>query len=760
MIRLLGTKLFTYIMLSDDSNSTENVEQWRISALRIMTIVGYSLYSIVAIHCCLNAANTNVNYIIPLIIAFYSFAFLQLYFSKTHYYLSAYSLLFSIVAAAICINLIVKIPTLAMLGSVFIFSLPLAAFILLGTKAGFVCMLLNIIPFIALLRGFQLNQFMDDHVILEHANAYIMSIIFLFFNICTPLGVARASQAAKRLNKKVLAHNAVLQNQNNFYRTLFIETDIAKLVVSDKGFITEMNMAAEKLMQCEFNQFIQPLSLSSMFAEFRFDASETVVNRTVAGRMKAFKLTRSHQFSDSYYFVTIQDVTAWALLQKTLAAQTVLSRQRMLDSVTGLPNRAWLENKIKLMLSQSTAELSLVICEINNAQFIEQKYGFQYVSQLIRKVAEHWQTKTHIPCHLASLDNYKLAIVTELSPLDVQAHVVAFMRLLPKVILLDQLKMPVDIKVGIAFSDTSERTADRLINNALYAVTSSPLPINYHDTVSLERFIEHQEINILLNEAIINDELSLVYQPKVKGDGRVLGLEALLRWHSPVIGTVSPAVFVPIAENSGLVTQLTHWLVIKVCQQLSSWQNAGLNVVPIAINISANDLDQEYFHEHLVNSLVEYKIQPRLVELELTESARSLDHAKALATTRYLTNWGFSITLDDFGIGYSGLSKLMSYPVKKVKIDRQFIRGIHKDEKKAKIVEAIIAMCKVCHVDILAEGVEEYEEVDKLLLLGCSVFQGFVFSKPLDIEQASNLLKVQNVFANNGLTKPLIRPSS
>ena len=149
-----------------------------------------------------------------------------------------------------------------------------------------------------------------------------------------------------------------------------------------------------------------------------------------------------------------------------------------------------------------------------------------------------------------------------------------------------------------------------------------------------------------------------------------------------------------------------------------------------------------------------------MVELELTESARSLDHAKALATTRYLTNWGFSITLDDFGIGYSGLSKLMSYPVKKVKIDRQFIRGIHKDEKKAKIVEAIIAMCKVCHVDILAEGVEEYEEVDKLLLLGCSVFQGFVFSKPLDIEQASNLLKVQNVFANNGLTKPLIRPSS
>jgi len=245
----------------------------------------------------------------------------------------------------------------------------------------------------------------------------------------------------------------------------------------------------------------------------------------------------------------------------------------------------------------------------------------------------------------------------------------------------------------------------------------------------------------------------------VKGDGRLLGLEALLRWHSPVIGVVSPAVFIPIAEKSGLVTQLTNWLITKVCAQINSWQTAGLKVVPIAINISGNDLDQEYFHEHLVNSLVEFKIQPQLVEIELTESARSLDHGKALATTRYLANWGFCITLDDFGIGYSGLSKLISYPVKKVKIDRQFIKGIHKDERKAKVVEAIIAMCKVCHVDILAEGVEEFEEVDKLLLLGCSVFQGYVFSKPIDTKRTFELLKSHNVFAYNSLTKAFIRPS-
>ncbi|WP_340679550.1 EAL domain-containing protein [Paraglaciecola sp.] len=758
MSRLLATRLFAYMMLSDQDTPGQCIEQWRVSALRIMTIVGYLLYSIVAIHCCLNALNTDVSFVVPLFVVFYTLAALQLFFSKSHYYLSAYALLFSIVVAAICINLLVKIPTLAMLGPVFVFSLPLVAFTLLGAKAGFLCMLLNIIPFIALLSGFQLNQYIEDHVYLEHANAYIISIIFLFFNVCAPLGVARASLAAKRLNQQVQAHNNALQKQNNFYRTLFVDTEIAKLVVSNEGIISEMNVAAEKLLQCEFNELIHPLNLSSLFAEFRFDANETLVNRTLAGRMKAFKLTRSGLFSDSYYFVTIQDVTAWALLQKTLAAQTILSKKRMLDTVTGLPNREWLENKIKQMLDEPQTELSLIICKINNAQFIEQKYGFQYLSQLVRKIAEHWQSKTHIPCHLASLNNCKLCILTELTPMDVQTQIAAFVRLLPKIILLDQQKLPVDIKIGIAFSDASENTPDKLINNALYAVTSSPLQINYHDTVSLERFIEHQEINILLNEAIAHNELSIVYQPKVKGDGRLIGLEALLRWHSPVIGTVSPVVFIPIAEKSGLVSLLTNWLVTKVCEQISDWQQAGLTMVPVAINISGNDLDQEYFHEYLVNSLVEYKIPPQLVEIELTESARSLDHAKALATTRYLANWGFCITLDDFGIGYSGLSKLLSYPIKKVKIDRQFIKGIHKDERKAKVVEAIIAMCKVSHVDILAEGVEEFEEVDRLLLLGCSNFQGFVFSKPLDTELTFHLLQKQNVFNYNSLTKAFMRP--
>jgi len=190
-------------------------------------------------------------------------------------------------------------------------------------------------------------------------------------------------------------------------------------------------------------------------------------------------------------------------------------------------------------------------------------------------------------------------------------------------------------------------------------------------------------------------------------------------------------------------------LILNVCKQINDWQQSNLQLVPVAINISGADLDQDDFHEHLIKPLIEYKIKPQLIELELTESARSISNEKALSTINHLVNWGFDITIDDFGIGYSGISKLISYPVKKVKIDRQFIKNIDKDKRKSQVIEAIIAMCKVFNIQILAEGTENFAEVDTLIKLGCHNFQGYVFSKPMKAENVRQLLLVQNVLDFN-----------
>lgn len=749
MIENLKRSFLNYLMLSDNDDTFGGLERWRVSALRIMIISGYSLYSVVAIHCLIKSFENGYYVTLPVILGFYIVGGLQLWLSKTHYYLSSYSLLISIVLAAVCINSMVQIPTLAMLGPVFIFSLPLVAFVLLGLKVGVICIILNILPFVTLLNGFQLNQYISEHAYLEGANAYIFSIIFLFFNICIPLAVARANVANFRLNKRITAQNVNLQLQNDFYKTLFVETDIAKLVVCSNGFVSEMNTAAEQLLDCNFKQRTQVIPISELFFDMPSEEGTITINLTVAGKMKAFKVSRSALLNNSYYFLTVQDVTAKVILHKTLAAQTLLYRKQNLDEATRLPNRTWLESHLKNQLSYSDTKLCIVAIRIKNAEFVAQKHGFQTMPLMIRKLADQWLSETKVECQFASVEPNNLTIVSELSDEGAQSLLTSFIAQLPKNLKIKGQKIPLDIQFGISLSDGANLQPEKLVNNALYAANSSNLEINFYQTSSLERFIEQQEINLLLSEAIANDELHIVYQPKVEGDGKLIGLEALLRWNSPVIGAVSPSVFIPIAEKSGLVTSLTRWLILNVCKQINDWQQSNLELVPVAINISGADLDQDDFHEHLIKPLIEYKIKPQLIELELTESARSISNEKALSTINHLVNWGFDITIDDFGIGYSGISKLISYPVKKVKIDRQFIKNIDKDKRKSQVIEAIIAMCKVFNIQILAEGTENFAEVDTLIKLGCHNFQGYVFAKPMKAENVRQLLLVQNVLDFN-----------
>ena len=749
MIENLKNAFLSYLMLSDTEESTDGPERWRVSALRIIIIGYYTLYSLVAVHCVVRALAAEYFIILPVMLSFYLVAGLQLMLTKNHYYISAYSILITIVFGAVIINMMVQIPTLAMLGPVLIFSLPLVAFVLLGLKIGVICMIFNILPFIALLNGFQLNQYVEAHAYLEHANAYVFSIIFLFFNICIPLAVARGSVANFRLNKRITEQNSNLRLQNDFFRTLFIETDIAKLEVNADGLIGKMNIAAEKLLDCRFKQLTQAIYISELFIDIPTDEGTSTVNISVAGRMKVLKISRSALLNNSYYFLTIQDITAKSMLQKTLAAQSLLNRKHYIDNATRLPNRTWLESHLESLLGNSDTDLCILAIRIKNAQFIAQKHGFQIIPLMITNLANQWLEVTKLECHLASVDPTNLTIVCELSDKDAQSLITSFVEQLPNIIIIEQQKIPLDIQVGISLSEGLEQQPDKLVNNALYAANSSKLKVNFYENANLERFIEDQEISILLSEAIINDELHIVYQPKVQGDGKLIGFEALLRWESSVMGVVSPAVFIPIAEKSGLITNLTRWLIDTVCKQINEWQQGDFDLVPVAINISGPDLDQENFHQDLVKPLIAYKIKPQLIELELTESARSSSHEMALSTINYLVDWGFEISLDDFGIGYSGLSKLISYPVKKVKIDRQFIKNIDKDKRKEKVIEAIIAMCKVFDIEILAEGTETLAEVDTLIKLGCHHFQGYVFAKPLQAEDATELLLVQNVLDYN-----------
>tara|TARA_R110000744_G_scaffold199219_11_gene318493 strand:- start:2609 stop:4567 length:1959 start_codon:yes stop_codon:yes gene_type:complete len=634
-----------------------------------------------------------------------------------------------------------------MLGPIVMYSTPFVAFILLGWKAGLICICINLLPLYILINEISLTDYLPPIPVLNNANYYLHTILFVFFNLCIPFAIARASIAAKRGNQFNIERNQILSNQTQLYHALFVNAQTAKILIDRQRNIIEANQAAQSLLLTSLPKQFIGLGIERVFPEFIEGINELVVNRTLGARMKVFKLSIDSLNDEQHTILTIEDVSAKALLHKTLAVQTqARQRLKLYDESIGLPNRQWLENKLAQHSPQFGGVISLCAIRVTNAHFIEQKFGFLYLPKALKKLAETLSDHLGERSLIAVLDKYSLGLIVPIldqaNTKNTMQHVLSS---LPSSLKINEHCIHLDCKAGIAIaSHQLPEDPSQLINNALHAVTVSESPINYYETGSQQRFIEHQEISILLNEALSNNELHVEYQPKVRGDGTLIGMEALLRWNSPVIGRVSPGVFIPIAEQSGLVLKLTHWLVNHVCRQLKTWQNDGLNVVPIAINISGPDLDQKDFKKHLINSVVEHDIKPYLIELELTESAKTHNIPEAIAAVSYLASFGFCITLDDFGVGYSGLSKLTKFPVQRVKIDRQFVANIHNNEKNAQVVEAIIAMCKVFKIDVLAEGVEDLKEVDCLLAMGCSSFQGFVFARPMLKEHIAELMNIES----------------
>ncbi len=246
-----------------------------------------------------------------------------------------------------------------------------------------------------------------------------------------------------------------------------------------------------------------------------------------------------------------------------------------------------------------------------------------------------------------------------------------------------------------------------------------------------------------LRKAIGRGELTLYYQPKVEtATGRVAGAEALLRWHHPEMGPISPADFIPIAEETGLILQVGGWVLDSACRQLAEWRRAGLPLVPIAVNISAHQFRQPDLVDRVVEAMAAHDIESRLIELELTESAVMRNPEVAIRTLMELHGHGIRLSVDDFGTGYSSLSYLKRFPLDLLKIDRSFISDIDINPISAEIVGAIIAMAHSLRLAVIAEGVETERQLAVLRRLHCNQIQGFHYSRPLPPDTFAGILKV------------------
>jgi len=244
-----------------------------------------------------------------------------------------------------------------------------------------------------------------------------------------------------------------------------------------------------------------------------------------------------------------------------------------------------------------------------------------------------------------------------------------------------------------------------------------------------------------LRLAVERQELLLRYQPTVDlGTGAIMGVEALVRWQHPKLGLVPPGQFIPISEECGLIVPVGRWVLHEACRQARAWQMAGLAPVCIAVNISSVELQTPHFAAGVRAVLTETGLEPRHLELELTETFLMQDSRSTAEVLKELKDIGVSIALDDFGTGYSSLSYLKRFPIDALKIDRSFVHDITTDADDASIVTAVIGMGKNLHMRIVAEGVETREQLEFLQEHGCPQGQGFYFSRPLPAEQFGELL--------------------
>ncbi|MFZ3118947.1 MAG: EAL domain-containing protein, partial [Variovorax sp.] len=247
-----------------------------------------------------------------------------------------------------------------------------------------------------------------------------------------------------------------------------------------------------------------------------------------------------------------------------------------------------------------------------------------------------------------------------------------------------------------------------------------------------------------LRHAVARGEFHLVYQPQVAmTSGQVTGVEALIRWQHPERGLVSPTEFIPLAEETGLIVPIGEWVLRTACFQNRAWQDAGLPAFNVAVNVSARQFRERTLIEQVDRALNDSGLDPRLLELELTESLIMEDLEKALLSMRTLQAMGVQLSIDDFGTGYSSLSALKRFPISRLKIDQGFVRGIPGDEEDKAIAKAIISLGHELDLKVIAEGVETLQQLAFLRANGCDEIQGYLFSPPVTPAECAALVNAR-----------------
>jgi diguanylate cyclase (GGDEF)-like protein/PAS domain S-box-containing protein len=476
----------------------------------------------------------------------------------------------------------------------------------------------------------------------------------------------------------------------------------------------------------------------------------------ILGSQGAFGVLAVHRFSvhrfsrdDVSFLQSVANILAVAIERKS--AEDRLAHLAQFDSLTGLPNRYLFHDRLVQSIAQAkraAKPMAVLFIDLDRFKLVNDTLGHRAGDQLLAEAAGRLAECVRSGDTVGRFGGDEFgAILSDLTrPADASVVAQKMIDALARPFHLDGQETFVSASVGITLFPTDGDQPEALVMNAdtaMYrAKEQGRNTYQYFTREMNERVHQRVQTEAQLRRGLDRGEFLVYYQPKLDlASGSISGFEALLRWQHPERGLVSPMEFIPVMEDTALIVPIGEWVLREVCGQIRAWQHAGLDVPPVAVNLSARQFQHKNLEANLRRILHETGVDPSLLQFELTESLLMKDPESAARTLRGLKDSGVTIAVDDFGTGYSSLAYLQRFPLDALKIDRAFVRDLTVDPEDAAITFAIIGLAHSLKLRVIAEGVETKEQLDLLSAHGCDELQGYYFAYPAAARDCECMLR-------------------
>jgi diguanylate cyclase (GGDEF)-like protein/PAS domain S-box-containing protein len=570
-------------------------------------------------------------------------------------------------------------------------------------------------------------------------------------------GIARDVTERKLLEEKIRQseerYRTIIEEMEEWY----FETDLTgNITFFNDIFANVLGYSQKKLTGLNFRDFIKKEESESVYRLFNqvFKTGKSTKNFPYAfvrpdGTVTSAEFSIFPKWDKEAKIVGFRGVGHDITERKR--AEEKIQYMATHDALTGLPNRLMFSQLLNHAIQSAKRyqrQFAIFFIDLDRFKTINDSLGHAAGDQLLQEIALRFKQSLRAVDVVGRLggDEFVILIeeISDSSQIATVAHKILTAAIKPMVLLGEECRVTASIGISMYPKDAEDEQA--LMQNADIAMylakEEGKNNYQFYSEDIQSKSIERLSIETNLRFALERNELSLHYQAKVDfKTNAITGVEALLRWQNPYLGSVTPTQFIPVAEESWLIIPIGRWVIRTACAQNVAWQRDGLPPVCMAVNLSPRQLMDEFLIEDIKNALNDSGMAPNLLELEITESMVMHNPTRMIAVLAKIKNLGVRLAIDDFGTGYSSLGQLKHFPIDTLKVDRSFIRNIPQDAEDKAITEAIIAMGKTLSLTVVAEGVETIEQLNFLKDHSCDEMQGFYFSKPIAPDQFAELLR-------------------